>query len=84
VIAAASTGVARLLKSAPRATIGSASSHFAAQAARQASRATKGLRVAASFGPLRMPHQAVSTTSSVPGRMPPRNMSGIETLPMMP
>jgi hypothetical protein len=80
VIAAASTGVARLLKSETSATTGRASSHFAAQAARRASRITKGVRAAASFGPLTIPHQAVSTTSSVPGRIPPRNMSGIETL----
>ncbi len=83
-IAEASTGVAQRLKRAVIATAGSASSHFAAQIALQAPRASKRGRSAASLGPQRIPHQAVSTTISVPGRIPPRNMLLIGTWAMIP
>ena len=77
--AAASTGVAKPPNSAPSATNGTASSHFASHTAARAVAPQNLGRESSPFGPQLTPHHAVNATSSKPGSRPARNIFSMVT-----
>jgi len=79
VTAAASTGVAHPLNSAPSATTGTSSSHLASQLARRVSRQSIPTRWAPVLGAWLTPQMAVRTTRRIPGTIPPRNIALMST-----